>query len=373
VRAARALPTAGRPAAAALSVALPVIVALAAALGGCGKKGPPVAPERRVPAPITDLRAEVHDGAVHLAWTNPSRRADGTRLRALAEARVYRVEDSGAREPRPALLTRGRIAGYTEVLRITAPPAEGTPLDPGKPTEAVDRGGLAYGRRYTYVVLVEDAAGRVSPPSPRVSLTFIAAPAPPEHVTATAGEGQVRLEWAPPARLVDGSPVTGEILYEVLRAPAADAPAQVITPVPVAETALTDRGLENDRTYFYAVRAVRREAGTTARGRPSERTAATPVDVTPPRPPEELVAIPAAGTVRLAWRASPDPDVAAYVVYRARPGGDFERVGSARPPATVFTDRDVPPGTWRYAVTAVDAARRPNESARSNVVTVTVP
>jgi fibronectin type 3 domain-containing protein len=188
-----------------------------------------------------------------------------------------------------------------------------------------------------------------------------------------AGEGQVRLEWTPPARLVDGSPTTGEILYEVLRAPAPDAPAQVVTPEPVADTRLTDRGLENDRTYYYAVRAVRREAGTTARGGPSERVAATPVDTTPPAPPRDLVAVPAARTVRLSWRGSPDPDVAAYVVYRAGPGGDFERVGSVHPPATVFVDRDVPPGTWRYAVTALDAARRPNESARSNVVTVTVP
>ena len=223
------------------------------------------------------------------------------------------------------------------------------------------------------MVVVEDQQGRVSPPSSRVSVTFIAAPEPPENLTAVAGEGQVRLAWSPPTRLVDGRPATGEIRYEVLRAPAPDAPAQLITPAPIAETELTDRGLENDRTYYYAVRAVRQEAGTTARGRPGERTAATPVDTTPPAPPQELVAIPAPRTVRLAWRPSPDPDVAAYVIYRARPGRDFERVGSTQPPATVFTDRDVPSGTWRYTVTALDSALRPNESARSNVVTVTVP
>jgi len=69
----------------------------------------------------------------------------------------------------------------------------------------------------------------------------------------------------------------------------------------------------------------------------------------------------------------PDPDVAAYVIYRANPTGPFERVGTARPPAVVFVDRDVVPGTYRYAVAAEDASARPNESARSNEVTVTVP
>jgi len=42
-------------------------------------------------------------------------------------------------------------------------------------------------------------------------------------------------------------------------------------------------------------------------------------------------------------------------------------------PGTTFTDRDVPPGTYRYAVTAQDASVRANESARSNEVDVTVP
>ena len=34
--------------------------------------------------------------------------------------------------------------------------------------------------------------------------------------------------------------------------------------------------------------------------------------------------------------------------------------------------RKVPGSTYRYAVTAIDRARKPNESARSNVVSVRV-
>jgi hypothetical protein len=105
----------------------------------------------------------------------------------------------------------------------------------------------------------------------------------------------------------------------------------------------------------------------------SARVSAMPVDTTPPKPPAELVAIPSQGAVRLAWIGSPDLDVARYVVYRAREGGALERVGSTAAPGTTFTDRDVPAGRWRYAVSAEDGSSRANESARSTEVTVTVP
>jgi fibronectin type 3 domain-containing protein len=49
------------------------------------------------------------------------------------------------------------------------------------------------------------------------------------------------------------------------------------------------------------------------------------------------------------------------------------RIATAVAPGTVYVDRDVRPGsTYRYAVTAIDRARKPNESARSNVVSARV-
>lgn len=356
----------------------PACLLLAAlVVAACGKEGPPVAPERRLPRPVADLAGEVRDGRIHLTWTNPSRRADDTRLRELAAVHVYRAEDSPEGDPRPALLRRGRIAGYTEVLALSGSPAGGQAgapaLEPGSRVEVLDRENLTPGRRYTYVVLVEDLEGRLSPPSARVSVTLIAPPAPPVALQAEAGEQQVRLTWRPPGGLVTGEPLQGEVLYEVLRAPAPEQAGQPVTPAPIAETTFTDRGLENDRTYYYSVRALRREAGTLARGEPTPAVAATPADQTPPAPPRDLIAIPAGRSVRLSWGPSPDADVAAYVVYRAVPGGPFTRVGTARPPANVFADDGVPPGTYRYVVTALDAGARPNESRPSNEVEVTLP
>ncbi len=353
--------------------ALTVLLALAALpLAACGRKAVPAAPEQRVPAAVGDLAAVIRESAVELTWTNPSRRADQTRLRDLTLARVFRVEDDGRGEPKPAMLADGAIAGYTELATVRGASPEGASVQGDRVTFA-DRRGLAFGRRYTYVVVTSDSLGRVSPPSRRISIAFLAATEPPQGLAAAPGEREARLTWQPPTRLLDGSAPTGPLAYEVLRATAADAPLAPVARTPAGALALTDRELENDRTYWYAVRAVRTEEGTTAYGAPSGRVTVTPRDMTPPSSPTSLVAIPSEGIVRLAWAASPESDVSGYIVYRADAGGAFVRVGSTQTPTTTFVDRDVPRGTYRYAVTAEDSGAIRNESARSNEVTVTVP
>jgi predicted small lipoprotein YifL len=357
-----------RPALAPVLVALLLLVAL----GACGRKGPPVAPERRVPSPVSDLSGTVREGGVELSWSVPRRRVDNTRLLDLGVARVFRTDDAGQGDPKPALLSHDRVAGYTEVgtVQLGDPPS---PQMQGNRVVFSDRRNLTVGRRYTYVVVTADALGRTSPPSGRLSLTFAAGPEPPTDLQAVPGERQVRLSWQPSARFTDGSPVPGPLVYEVLRAPTADAPLAPIARTTPGVTTMTDRGLENERAYHYAVRAVRQEGSTQIEGEPTARVVGTPTDVTAPAPAADLVAIPSQDTVRLSWTPSPDADVAAHVVYRATGSGPFTRVGSVRAPGTTFTDRDVPPGTYRYAVTAQDASVRANESARSNEVDVTVP
>jgi hypothetical protein len=353
------------------------LLALAAlVVAACGKVGAPAPPESRLPTPVEDLEGFVRPGAIELTWTTPRRRVDGTPLRVLAHARVYRFETSGTAEPRAALLLGGRVNGYEEVARIDLrrpeAAAPGVVIE-GPRVRFADVRDIAPGRRYTYVVLTQDADGRLSAPSARRTLAYVPAPAAPAGVEARAGEQRVDLRWQPPTRLLDGSPLTGELSYEVLRALGPDAAPTLVTPEPLRQTEFTDRGLENDRTYAYRVRAIRSERGTLVRGEPSERIAATPRDMTPPAPPRDLVAVPAGRDVRLAWTASPDPDVAAHIVYRAAEGAEFIRVGSVAMPATTFVDRAVPPGSYRYAVSAVDVGVQPNESARAPEAAVRLP
>ncbi len=347
------------------------LVGLAAA--GCGKKGPPVAPERRVPAAVLGLTATVEGNAIVLTWTNPATRADGTRMKDLTALRVHRRAEPREAEPKPAMLSRGKVVGYDEVASIRL--AEPAPAKvEGTRVSWADRINLSIGQRYVYLVTAVDGLGRSSPPSARLAVTFLAAPLPPQTLTATAGDSEVHLSWAPPPGLVDGSPLAGALAYQVLRAASSEAPLQPLTPPPTG-ISFTDRGLQNDQTYYYQVRAIRSEPTGRAQSELSKIVAATPIDLTPPSAPTSLVAVPSEGVVRLAWSPSPEEDVAGYFVYRAAsPGNPYVRLTPVPLTTTVFTDRTVERGrTYSYVVTAVDRARRPNESARSNEVTATVP
>jgi hypothetical protein len=338
----------------------------------CGKQGPPVAPELRLPIAPSALSATIDGPAVSLGWTNPDKRVDHSRLRDLTTLKVHRRDETAPGEPKAAMLHRGRVVGYDDVavIRLDAP---GAAQASRAVAHWVDSGQLVPGHRYVYVVTAVDSTGRSSAPSARLVVDFVAAPGPPRDLAGEAGDAIATLRWKPPAELIDGSPATGDLGYLVLRGPPEGAGGlAAITGEPVTGTEYVDRGLDNDAAYRYAVRAVRLASGATrALGAPSAEVSVTPVDTTPPAAPTELLAIPGSAAVRLAWNGSPDADVARYVVYRAEETGAFVRIGSTPPPTTVFVDRDIVEGrVYRYVVTALDAARRPNESARSNEVRI---
>lgn len=343
------------------------------ALGACGRRGPPSAPELRVPAPVSEFRGGVEGRSIILEWTNPGHRADGTRMRDLTAIHVHRREEPGHGRPKPAILSWGKVVGYDEITAIQLASPAPARLDGGRVRWADGRG-LTFGQRYVYVVTALDSIGRQSVPSERVIVTFHPAPQPPEEFRGAPGDREVHLTWRPPSGLIDGTALPQPVAYRVLRATRPGAPLVPISPS-ITTTEFTDRGLDNGRTYTYAVLAVRTDPAGGIRSEPSATVDVTPVDLTPPSAPRNLVAVPSETAVRLAWDRSPEEEVAGYLVYRATlPGGAYVRLTPAAVPGTLFVDREVERGAaYRYAVTAVDRAPRPNESPRSSPTTVTVP
>jgi hypothetical protein len=340
---------------------------------GCGKKAPPVAPEKRLPAAPTAMSATVEANAIVLDWSIPKTRVDGTPLRDLAVVRLHRRAEAEREPAKSAMVSARQVVGWDEVAAIKLD-APGSAVVTGNSIKWMDRQGLVVGRRYIYVATVEDSTGRWSAPSERLPVLYLAAPRPPQALAVVAGDREARLTWEPPPGLIDGSPLRGELTYVILRGTGVEGPLAAVTGEPVRDTRYTDSGLDNESLYRYAVRAVRREGPAAAYSDASASATATPVDRTAPAPPTNLVAIPSASAVRLAWNASPSPDVASYVVYRATGDGAFVRIGTTTAINLVFTDREVTAGArYRYAVTALDAARAPNESARSNVAAVSIP
>lgn len=342
------------------------------ALAACGKKGPPVAPEIRVPTVPAALHGAVDEQSIVVSWNAPGTRVDGSRLRTIALYRLYRREEADSGPAKSAMLSSGHIVGYDEVATIR-PEAPAPATVQGGSMTWVDRRALSMGRRYVYVVTAEDELGRTSGPSGRLIVPFLTAPPAPRGLTGAPGDRRVILTWQAPEIAGAAGGSTGEIRYLVLRGVGPTGALASITAEPVAGTTFTDGGVDNDVDYRYAVRSVRVETAVTATGEASTPIMVAPAKATPPGAPTGLVAVPTSGAVRLAWNPSPETDVATYAVYRAGESGEFMRIATAVPPGTVYVDREVRAGsTYRYAVTAIDRARKPNESARSNVVSVRV-
>src|SRR5205807_9547744 len=121
------------------------------ALAACGKKGPPVPPEVRVPTIPGALHGAVNEDSIVVSWTAPGTRLDGSRLRAISLYRVYRREEADAGPVKSAMLSSGRVVGYDEVATIRSEsPAPATVQ--GNQVTWTDRRALAPGRRYVYVV-----------------------------------------------------------------------------------------------------------------------------------------------------------------------------------------------------------------------------
>ena len=154
--------------------------------------------------------------------------------------------------------------------------------------------------------------------------------------------------------------------YRVFRA-AGDA-----NPEPVGETEnpeFLDDSAQYGSLYRYYVMALASETQRSVVSDPSAPL--TPVDIFPPDVPAGVTAAAGVSTIQLAWQRNTETDFKGYNVYRSVGDGRFEKVASLIE-APAFSDPQAEPGkTYRYQISAVDVLG--NESARSEVVTVTLP
>jgi alkaline phosphatase/fibronectin type 3 domain-containing protein len=231
------------------------------------------------PAAPTGLVAVPGDGQVTLDWS------DGGEPDMVGYF-VYRSETSGG--------------GY---LRIVASPL----------AASEHRDGTAEnGRTYFYVVTAIDLAGNEGPPSPEVQGVprDEIPPVPPAGLIATAGEGEVLLDWADNSEL----DLAG---YNLYRSVASGGPYDLVNPGLLPSSDAADGGLTNGTAYFYVVTAVNIPGKESA---PSEEVSAAPQDLVPP-PPAALWAIEGGSGIDLSWPASPAEDVDGYKVYRSDTAG----------------------------------------------------
>jgi predicted small lipoprotein YifL len=387
----------------------------------CGKKGPPLPPLVKVPAPPGDFIAERRGGAVDLRFTVPTANADGTRPANVERVDVYAFTGSAIVSDDQLL----KLATKVGSVAVKAPrdpemtveeesedeiePPEGAGLDQGatarvsepltaaalEPIEIPDRrskrAAADGGARplvgapqtppiRTYVAVGIAKRGRKGALSKRVTVPLIAPPPAPSAPTIVYNERQITISWTPPATIgstnasdhaetLPSHPIGGasgpEIGYHVYQA-GPDGETR-LTKSPVSESKYTDTKLTFGAERCYTVRTVATIGSLAVESDATPRTCKTPVDTFAPAAPKELHAVAGEGTINLIWEPNNENDLAGYVVLRGiAPGETLERLTPAPILDARFTDTVQPGVRYVYAVQAVDKAG--NISPSSNRV-----
>jgi hypothetical protein len=233
----------------------------------------------------------------------------------------------------------------------------GTPAAPtstGVTTTSLTVSNLTLGQVYRFRVTAKNIYGASGAVSLPVSLPLIAAPEVPT-LTATAGAGQVTLNWVAPA--ANGANITA---YKIERRTGAG--SYVLVSDTVASTTLTYTvtGLINGTKYGFRVSA----RNSVEWSLPSAAVETTPI--TRPSAPTYLAATPVVNAVIAGWQAIPagtpatggSPIVEYLVSYRVKDG--VWVTSPLGPTADTVTQQIIPnlvPGTtYEFQVAAVNAA-----------------
>jgi hypothetical protein len=388
----------------------------------CGKKGPPLPPLVRLPAP-PDVQANRRGSSVELAVVVPGANADGSRPANISRLEIYALTGSPTFTDADLLKHGTRVAS----LPVKAPRNPDDTAEPDEPLEEVeaptgpglDQGSgttvrdeltaaalrpadLSSGERgraggplverpllgpssappvRTYVGVGVNTKGKRGRFSRRASVSLAPPPAPPSLPTITYTETSITVEWAPATLSPAGSsgasaerrpealpshplgPLPPPLSYNVYDTTT----GSLLTMTPIAEPRYVDARVEWGAERCYGVRAVDRTGGLVVESDTREPRCVRLVDTFPPAPPKDLKAVSTEGVISLIWDANVERDLAGYIILRApAPADRLEPVVSMPVLETSFND-NVPAGTrYVYAVQAVDKAG--NASAPSNRV-----
>jgi predicted small lipoprotein YifL len=370
-------------------------------LGGCGKKGPPLPPLRYVPETTRDLTVAQRGRELIFEMAFPTRTTDETPLPDLRHVELWVLEKPAAAEGTPEPVTARELEAAAELVETLSgrdlaqatvggrlvfhtplPEAEGE-VEPvaepvaEEPVREEPVGETATGEpgkraRRAFFFSVRSVVSERDTSAFSNQAVIVPLPPPPAptglRVAATA-EG-IEVSWTSPGpeALPGGVPPEGFHVYR--RDPRSRFWGDPLELAGPSATRYLDTGARFGEGYVYTVTTV------TARdplieSAPGGAREIEYRDRFAPPPPENPVALPEAGRVRLVWDASAAPDVAGYYVYRRQPGEELERITGQPISGREYLDRGLVPGTvLTYRITAVDAAG--NESDPSAEVTAEV-
>lgn len=216
-------------------------------------------------------------------------------------------------------------------------------LDMTPSTVSFGDAALVSGRAWKHGLdRVTIGVGAVTATGIRVSITFgpdVHAPSAPSNLAARAYSTSVTLSWS---AAWDNVAVSAYRLY---------LSGTLIGSLPGTSRAYTDTGRQPLTEYRYTLRAV--DAAGNVGPAASITTTTLPPDVNPPSAPSWLTASAGLDSASLAWGAATDPEgpVTSYRVWR-----DGRVIANPIATTRTFTDTGLAPGTYTYAVAALDTA-----------------
>jgi hypothetical protein len=318
---------------------------------GCGKKADPEPWSSVVPKRIVDLRGVSREGRLLLEWTAPKENTDKSPLLNLAEFKILRSDgDLVGEECRgcgqsPKVVHEMKVEGKEEEARGKKMSVLFEDLEPRK--------------IYVYTVVSVNRRGHPGAPSNPVQIYWDYPPQQPTAVRAEPGDKKTDLSW---------DPVVGASGYNVYRREEGGAyPLIPLNRNPLRVNQYSDLGVENEKKYYYSVRALRRVAKTDVEGKGSLDLAVIPTDLIPPSAPAGLVAVALKEGIELTWIKNKETDLSGYNIYRRKVGEQgYAKLNDAPVPKETYLDRSAEVGQeFDYVVTAVDKSPRRNESSYS--------
>jgi predicted small lipoprotein YifL len=346
-------------------IILSILLLLFCLSSSCGKKGPPVAPESLVPAPVSDLRAWVRERTVTLQWTLPKKTVEGLRLEDLAGFRVFRRALPIASRNCPTCPLDFKAVAVIELNYPKEGRIEGDRV-------LWEDFSLQAATEYSYFVVGYNADRAPGPESNRITLFWDIPPAAPTDLRIKSENMALALSWKFSRRLEDGREMVEPFSFNLYRQEGEPFQVFPLNPEPIRETQFLEGGLENGKKYAYQVRAVRDFHGTRIEGPPSITATGTPQKTTPPSPPTGIVATIQKQGVELRWEENPEPDILGYNVYRRQEGEtEFIKLNPQPVTAPFFLDESAKSGkTYIYRLKAVDSSPSHNESEFSKEIEV---
>lgn len=327
-------------------------------LAQCGKKGPPLPPQRFIPVETRDLSIHQQGNELIFRLTYPSTTTGGAPLPGLEAVEIWELvaetsEEGTTPTPiEPEVFSRAA----SRLLTLQGPELRsavvGDQIQPRIPL----RDPLPEERElHVFAVRSRSTTGEVSSFSNTAQIVLRPAIPPPHDLSATARRNGIELSWLDDG----GEEVVGYHVYR--RAAEERGYGEPLTRLERTETSFLDDGALFGRRYIYTVRSLA-STDPLIESAPAGEQEIDYQDRFPPSPPRGLLALAEAGRVRLVWEASRDEDTVGYVLERRDPGADWRRITEEPVSELELLDEGLVPGlTYEYRALAVDAAGNEGE------------